>query len=93
MSTGWSNGARLALSLVVNVEEGAEQSIRDGDSEIVIAGGQESMSMSPHVLQNSRNGQRMGDWKMIDTMITDGRLDESTICFVVSISFWFVKYT
>ena len=31
MSTGWSNGARLALSLVVNVEEGAEQSIRDGD--------------------------------------------------------------
>ncbi len=51
------------------------QAIRDGDSEIVIAGGQESMSMSPHVLQGSRNGQRMGDWKMIDTMITDGLWD------------------
>jgi acetyl-CoA C-acetyltransferase len=51
------------------------QAIRDGDSEIIIAGGQESMSMSPHVLQGSRNGQRMGDWKMIDTMITDGLWD------------------
>jgi acetyl-CoA C-acetyltransferase len=51
------------------------QAIRDGDSEIVIAGGQESMSMSPHVLQNSRNGQRMGDWKMVDTMIIDGLWD------------------
>ena len=51
------------------------QAIRDGDSEIVIAGGQESMSMSPHVLAGSRNGQRMGDWKMIDTMITDGLWD------------------
>jgi acetyl-CoA C-acetyltransferase len=51
------------------------QAIRDGDSEIVIAGGQESMSMSPHVLQNSRNGQRMGDWKMVDTMIVDGLWD------------------
>ena len=51
------------------------QAIRDGDSEIVIAGGQESMSMSPHVLQGSRNGQRMGDWKMVDTMIVDGLWD------------------
>jgi acetyl-CoA C-acetyltransferase len=53
----------------------AAQAIRDGDSEIIIAGGQESMSMSPHVLPNSRNGARMGDWKMIDTMITDGLWD------------------
>ena len=53
----------------------AAQAIRDGDSEIVIAGGQESMSMSPHVLQGSRDGQRMGDWKMIDSMITDGLWD------------------
>jgi acetyl-CoA C-acetyltransferase len=53
----------------------AAQAIRDGDSEIVIAGGQESMSMSPHVLQGSRDGQRMGDWKMVDTMITDGLWD------------------
>jgi len=53
----------------------AAQAIRDGDSEIVIAGGQESMSMSPHVLPNSRDGMRMGDWKLVDTMITDGLLD------------------
>ncbi len=51
------------------------QAIRDGDSEIVIAGGQESMSMSPHVLPNSRDGMRMGDWKLVDTMIVDGLLD------------------
>ncbi len=53
----------------------AAQAIRDGDSEIVIAGGQESMSMSPHVLPNSRDGQRMGDWKLVDTMIVDGLWD------------------
>jgi acetyl-CoA C-acetyltransferase len=53
----------------------AAQAIRDGDSEIVIAGGQESMSLSPHVLPGSRDGQRMGDWKMIDTMIVDGLWD------------------
>ncbi len=53
----------------------AAQAIRDGDSDIVIAGGQESMSLSPHVLPNSRDGQRMGDWKMIDSMIVDGLWD------------------
>ncbi len=53
----------------------AAQSVAYGDSEIVIAGGQESMSLSPHVLPNSRDGQRMGDWKMIDTMIVDGLWD------------------
>jgi acetyl-CoA C-acetyltransferase len=53
----------------------AAQAIRDGDSEIVIAGGQESMSMSPHVLLGSRDGQRMGDWKMVDSMISDGLWD------------------
>ena len=53
----------------------AAQAIRDGDSNIVIAGGQESMSLSPHVLLGSRDGQRMGDWKMIDSMITDGLWD------------------
>jgi len=53
----------------------AAQAIRDGDSQIVIAGGQENMSLSPHVLLGSRDGQRMGDWKMIDTMITDGLWD------------------
>jgi acetyl-CoA C-acetyltransferase len=53
----------------------AAQAIRDGDSEIVIAGGQESMSLAPHVLMGSREGQRMGDWKLIDSMITDGLWD------------------
>ena len=53
----------------------AAQAIRDGDSEIVIAGGQESMSMSPHVLPGSRDGMRLGDWKMVDTMIVDGLFD------------------
>ena len=51
------------------------QAIRDGDSEIVIAGGQENMSAAPHVLPGSRDGQRMGDWKLVDTMITDGLWD------------------
>ena len=51
------------------------QAIRDGDSEIIIAGGQENMSLSPHVLNNSRDGQRMGDWKMVDSMIVDGLWD------------------
>ncbi|MGE0107347.1 MAG: acetyl-CoA C-acetyltransferase [Thiomonas sp.] len=53
----------------------AAQAIRDGDADIVVAGGQESMSASPHVLPGSRDGQRMGDWKMIDTMIVDGLWD------------------
>jgi acetyl-CoA C-acetyltransferase len=53
----------------------AAQAIRCGDAEIVIAGGQENMSAAPHVLLGSRDGQRMGDWKMIDSMITDGLWD------------------
>ena len=53
----------------------AAQSVAFGDSEIVIAGGQENMSASPHVVNGSRNGQRMGDWKMVDTMIVDGLWD------------------
>ena len=53
----------------------AAQAVASGDSEIVIAGGQENMSAAPHVLNNSRDGQRMGDWKMIDSMIVDGLWD------------------
>jgi acetyl-CoA C-acetyltransferase len=53
----------------------AAQAVATGDSEIVIAGGQENMSASPHVLNGSREGQRMGDWKMVDTMIVDGLWD------------------
>jgi len=51
------------------------QALRDGDTEVVIAGGQENMSASPHVLPGSRDGQRMGDWKLVDTMIVDGLWD------------------
>jgi acetyl-CoA C-acetyltransferase len=53
----------------------AMQAVACGDADIVIAGGQENMSRSPHVLPNSRNGSKMGDWKMIDTMIVDGLWD------------------
>ncbi|MCG2581295.1 MAG: acetyl-CoA C-acetyltransferase [Marinobacter sp.] len=53
----------------------AVQAIRTGDADLMIAGGQESMSQAPHVLPNSRNGQRMGDWNMVDTMIKDGLWD------------------
>ncbi|KAF0102528.1 MAG: acetyl-CoA C-acetyltransferase [bacterium] len=50
----------------------AAQAVQCGDSGIVIAGGQENMSLSPHVLPRSRNGQRMGNWELVDTMIQDG---------------------
>lgn len=50
----------------------AWQAIRCGDAEMVVAGGQENMSLSPHALPRSRSGVKMGDWAMKDTMITDG---------------------
>jgi acetyl-CoA C-acetyltransferase len=53
----------------------AAQAILCGDADIVIAGGQENMSASPHVLSNSRDGFRMGDAKLVDTMIVDGLWD------------------
>jgi acetyl-CoA C-acetyltransferase len=53
----------------------AAQAIKCGDAEIVIAGGQENMSASPHVLQGSRDGFRMGDAKLVDSMISDGLWD------------------
>jgi acetyl-CoA C-acetyltransferase len=53
----------------------ATQAIRCGDADIIIAGGQENMSASPHVLNNSRDGFRMGDAKLIDSMIVDGLWD------------------
>jgi acetyl-CoA C-acetyltransferase len=53
----------------------AAQAIACGDAEIIIAGGQENMSLSAHILPKSRNGQRMGDWTLIDTMISDGLTD------------------
>ncbi len=50
------------------------QAIRNGDASIVVAGGQESMSMAPHAA-HLRNGQKMGPLQMVDTMMTDGLID------------------
>ncbi|CAK17309.1 acetyl-CoA acetyltransferase [Pseudomonas entomophila L48] len=53
----------------------AAQAIRCGDAEVVIAGGQESMSLAPYVMPSARTGQRMGHGQLIDSMITDGLWD------------------
>jgi acetyl-CoA C-acetyltransferase len=53
----------------------AAQAILAGDADIVIAGGQETMSLAPHVLPNSRDGFRMGDTKLVDSMVVDGLWD------------------
>lgn len=58
----------------------AMQAVACGDADIVIAGGQENMSLSAHVLPGSRNGTKMGEWKMLDTMITDGLWDAFNQC-------------
>jgi len=53
----------------------AVQAIRCGDADIIVAGGQENMNLAPHVLPGSRTGMRMGEWKLIDTMINEGLWD------------------
>ena len=53
----------------------AAQAIKAGDADIVIAGGQESMSLAPHALNGARDGLRMMDSKLVDTMIVDGLWD------------------
>lgn len=53
----------------------ATQAIRCGDARMVVAGGQETMSLAPHVLPLSRDGVKMGEWKLLDSMITDGLWD------------------
>ncbi|MBT8147432.1 MAG: acetyl-CoA C-acetyltransferase [Gammaproteobacteria bacterium] len=53
----------------------AANAIQAGDASMVLAGGMESMSQSGHLLANSRNGQKMGHWQAVDTMITDGLWD------------------
>jgi acetyl-CoA C-acetyltransferase len=53
----------------------AAQAIRCGDADLIVAGGQENMNLAPHVLPNSRTGVRMGDWALVDTMISDGLWD------------------
>uniref|UniRef100_A0A4W5LFK7 Acetyl-CoA acetyltransferase 2 n=1 Tax=Hucho hucho TaxID=62062 RepID=A0A4W5LFK7_9TELE len=49
----------------------AAQAIANGDADIVIAGGQENMSLSPHILPGSRDGFRMGNAQLVDTMVAD----------------------
>jgi acetyl-CoA C-acetyltransferase len=53
----------------------AAQAVKCGDADIVVAGGQENMSGAPHALPGSRDGFRMGDAKLVDTMIVDGLWD------------------
>jgi len=53
----------------------AAQSIRCGDNEIVIAGGMENMSQVPHYFAKGRNGQKLGDMKIIDGLVMDGLTD------------------
>jgi len=53
----------------------AAQAVATGNADIVVAGGQENMSAAPHALPGSRDGFRMGDAKLVDTMIVDGLWD------------------
>jgi acetyl-CoA C-acetyltransferase len=53
----------------------AAQAIAAGDAELIVAGGQENMSASPHLLPGSRDGWRMGDVQVVDSMIRDGLWD------------------
>lgn len=53
----------------------AAQSIALGEASLIIAGGQENMSMAPHLLPHSRLGQRLNDWQLKDSMIVDGLWD------------------
>ncbi|WNC14534.1 acetyl-CoA C-acetyltransferase [Brevibacillus brevis] len=50
----------------------AVQAIVSGDSDVVLAGGMENMSQAPYLLEGARNGFRMGDQKVVDSMIRDG---------------------
>jgi acetyl-CoA C-acetyltransferase len=56
----------------------ADQLIRAGEHDIIVAGGMESMSQAPHVVPGSRNGTKMGDWKLIDSMMYDALHDQFT---------------
>ncbi len=50
----------------------AAQAIKCGDADVIIAGGQENMDLAPHLLPKSRNGVKMGEWKLEDSMVKDG---------------------
>ena len=58
----------------------AAQAIKCGDAEIIVAGGQENMSMAPHLAPKSRKGVKMGDWLLKDSMISDGLWDAFNDC-------------
>lgn len=53
----------------------AAQAVLNGDATMVVAGGQESMSQAAHVLPNSRSGKKMGNWELVDSMLSDGLWD------------------
>lgn len=53
----------------------AAQAVLNGDANMVVAGGQESMSQAAHVLPNSRSGKKMGNWELLDSMVSDGLWD------------------
>ncbi|MEP0073574.1 MAG: acetyl-CoA C-acetyltransferase [Marinomonas sp.] len=53
----------------------AAQAVLNGDANMVVAGGQESMSQAAHVLPNSRSGKKMGNWELVDSMVSDGLWD------------------
>ena len=53
----------------------AAQAVLNCDASMVVAGGQESMSQAAHVLPNSRSGKKMGNWELLDSMVTDGLWD------------------
>ena len=58
----------------------AAQAIKLGDADIVVAGGMESMSLAPYLLEKARFGYRMGDGKLVDEMIRDGLWDAFNDC-------------
>ena len=58
----------------------AAQAIKCGDADIIVAGGQENMSMAPHLAPKSRKGVKMGDWPLKDSMISDGLWDAFNDC-------------
>ena len=58
----------------------AAQSILAGDAELIIAGGAENMSQAPYILPKARTGYRIGDGKLVDTMVSDGLTDVFNNC-------------
>ena len=58
----------------------AAQAIALGDADVVVAGGMESMSLAPYVIPGARTGLRMGDAKLVDTMVNDGLMDAFNHC-------------